>query len=162
MERCAVRGEETLLVMYLRMLPDGSLSAGDVAAAQRAVRLAGADRGVLCVPGKTPPAVLARAEEGPVPLRIVMRDTLMELAGQRHPATDEQLIALGQRRRRRVHGGVCALIFRRDKARRYHLCGLGMTLLYVLLGVRMYAVAGLACLTMGVLSRTGKREPDRL
>ncbi|MBQ2953969.1 MAG: hypothetical protein IJE07_10540 [Clostridia bacterium] len=155
-------GEETLLVTYLRMLPDGALSAGDVAGAQRAVRLSGAARGVLCVPGKTPPAVLARADEGPVMIRIVGRDVLLDLAGRLHPATDEQLIALGQRRRRHLRGGVLALVFRRDKARRYFAYGLGMTLLYLLMGMRVYAVAGLVCLTMAVLCRTGRGGDEAL
>ena len=143
--------EEKLLVMHLRMPPDGALSAGDLIAAQRAVRAAGADRGVLCVPGKATPAVLARAEEAVTPLRIIGKETLLALAGEKHPATDAQLIALGQRRRRQVRGGVLALVFRQDKARRYFTYGLAMTLMYLIMGVRVYAVAGLTCLTMAVM-----------
>lgn len=155
-------GEELLLVMYLRMPPGSALSAGDVVAAQRAVRQSGADRGVVCVPEKAPPAILARAEDGPVALRIVQRETLMALAGQMYPATDAQLIALGQRRRGRARGGVLALVFRRDKARRYFCYGLAMTLLYLVMGVRVYAVAGLVCLTMAVLCRTGRTGAEAL
>lgn len=155
-------GAETLLVIYLRTPPDGALSAGDVAGAQRAVRLCGADRGVLCVPGKAPPAVMMRAEEGPVPLRIIQRETLLALAGELHPATDAQLIALGQRRRRQVKGGALALVFRRDKARRYFAYGLAMMMIYLLMGVRVYAVAGLVCLTMGTLCRTGRGGAETL
>ena len=149
------QGEELLLIICLRMPPESELSAGDLAAAQRAVRKCGADRGVLCVLGKTPPAMLARAEEAVVPMRIIRRETLLALAA-RHPATDAQLIALGQRRRKRPPGGVMALVFRRDKAHRYFGYGLAMTLLYLLLGMRVYAVAGMTCLTMGVLCRTGR------
>lgn len=151
-------GEEKLLVQHLRMPPDGALSAGDLTAAQRAVRACGADRGVLCVPGKVPPPMLARAEEAVVPLRILPRETLLTLAGEKHPATDAQLVALGRRRRRQVHGGVLALVFRRDKAKRYFVYGLSMTLLYLLMNVRVYAVAGLTCLTMAVMCR---RSPVR-
>lgn len=150
--------DESLLVQHLRMPPDGTLSAGDLIAAQRAVRAAGADRGVLCVPGKAAPAILARAEEAVTPLRIIKRETLLALAGEKHPATDAQLVSLGQRRKRRVRGGLPALVFRRDKARRYFAYGLAMTLLYLLAGVRVYAVAGLTCLTMAVLCR---RSPCR-
>ena len=51
-----------------------------------------------------------------------------------------------------------ALIFRRDKARRYLAYGLAMTLMYLLTGVRVYAVAGLTCLTMAVMSRMSPAE----
>ena len=146
-----LQGEEKLLVQCLRMPADGALSPGDLAAGQRAVRRAGADRGVLCVPGKATPAVLARAEEAVTPLRIIGKETLLALAGEKHPATDAQLIALGQRRRRQVRGGVLALVFRQDKARRYFTYGLAMTLMYLIMGVRVYAVAGLTCRTMAVM-----------
>lgn len=149
------QGSEMLLIICQRTPPDGSLGAGDLVAAQRAVRRQGAGRAVLCALGKTPPAVLVRAEEAAVPLRIIRRETLMTLAAH-HPATDAQLIALGQRRRKRPPGGVMALVFRQDKARRYFAYGLAMTLLYLLMGARLYAVAGLTCLTMAILCRTGR------
>lgn len=157
------QGEETLLVMCLRMPPEGELGAGDLAAAQRAVKKCGAERGVLCVLGKTPPKALAKAEQTAIPLRIVGRETLLELAGRMSPATDEQLVALGKRRRKLAsRGGVLRLIFRRDKARRYFAYGLVMTLLYVLTGVRVYAVPGMACLTMAVMCRTGRSGAEEL
>lgn len=155
------QGTEVLLIICQRTPPDGSLGAGDLVAAQRAARRCAADRAVLCVLGKTPPAMLARAEEVVVPLRIVRRETLLALAAC-HPATDAQLIALGQRRRKRPPGGVMALVFRRDKARRYYGYGLAMTLLYLLVGVRVYAVAGMTCLTLAVLSRTGRGGEETL
>lgn len=157
------QGEERLLVQCLRMPPESELSAGDIAAAQRAVRKCGAERGVLCVLGKAPPKALARAEQAVVPLRIVSRETLMALAGRAAPATDEQLVALGKRRRRAVgQGGTLRMIFRRDKARRYFVYGLLMLLLYVLSGVRVYAVPGMTCLTMAVLCRTGRTDGPEL
>lgn len=154
---------ERLLVQCIRMPPDSTLSAGDLAGAQRAVRQCGADRGILCVLGRTTPQILVRAEQTAVPLRIISRDTLLEIAGSIAPATDEQLVALGQRRRKITgHGGVLQLIFRRDKARRYFLYGLAMVLLYVLTGIRVYAVPGMVCLTMAVVCRTRRGEPEPL
>ncbi len=156
------QGEEKLLIVCVRMPPEGSLSAGDLVAGQRAVRRSGAERGVLCVMGRTSSAMLAKAEQTAVPLRIVQRETLMEVAGRLFPATDEQLIALGRRRRPAGRGGVMALVFRRDKARRYFSYGLVMTLLYVLTGVRVYAVPGLVCLTMAIFCRTGPGTEEKL
>ena len=155
-------GEEALLIRFLRMPQEGALSEGELLAAQRAARGAGADRCVLCVPGKTPPAILAKAERTVTPIRVIGRGTLMELAGRLHPATDEQLVALGRRKRRVTRGGILALVFRRDKARRYFAYGLAMTLMYLLLGVRVYAVAGMVCLTMATLCRTGRTEDEAL
>ena len=155
-------GEEALLIRFLRMPQEGALSEGELLAAQRAARGAGADRCVLCVPGKTPPAILAKAERTVTPIRVIGRGTLMELAGRLHPATDEQLVALGRRKRRVTRGGVLALVFRRDKARRFFAYGLAMTLMYLLLGVRVYDVAGMVCRTMATLCRTGRTEDEAL
>ncbi len=149
------QGEETLLVQCIRMMPDGELSAGDIIGVQRAVRQAKADRGVLCVLGRVSPKMAARAEEAPVPLRIVRRETLLAIAGQLSPATDAQLIALGERRRRRMgRAGLLRLVFRQDKAPRYALYGVMMLILYLLSSARLYAVLGMVCLTMAVCSRS--------
>lgn len=157
------QGEETLLVQCLRMPEEGELSVGDLLAAQRAARRVKADRVILCPLGKASPKVMAKAEGALVPLRIIPRSTLLALAGHFAPATDEQLIALGQRRKRLAgQGSVIRLIFRPDKARRYHLYGLGMLLLYVLTGMRLYALMGLVCLTMAVLCRWGRRPQETL
>ncbi len=157
------QGEETLLIQCLRMPPEGEVGVGDLLAAQRAVRRVKADRAVLCVMGKIPAKAAARAEEALIPLRLIGRETLLQLAGQLAPATDEQLVALGRRRRRGLpQGSLARLVFRREKARRYHLYGIMMLCLYILTGMRLYAVPGMVCLTMAVCSRCGKREPERL
>ena len=157
------QGEETLLIQCVRTPPEGELSAGDLLAAQRAARRLGADRAVLCPLGKAPPKTVAKAEQALVPLRIIPRDTLLALAGQYAPATDAQLVELGKRRRRPAgQGSVLRLIFRRDKARRYHLYGVAMLILYLLTGARLYAVPGMVCLTMAVMCRWGRAMPETL
>ncbi len=157
------QGDETLLVQCLRMPAENELSAGDLLAGQRAVKRAGADRGVLCVLGKVAPKVAAKAEQTPVPLRLVQRETLLDIAGSLSPATDAQLIELGKRRRRPVApGGGLRLVFRRDKARRYWGYGTGMLLLYVLTSLGVYAVMGMVCLAMAVGCCMGRQEPEGL
>ena len=157
------QGEELLLIQCLRMPPEGEVGVGDLLAAQRAARRVEADRAVLCVMGRIPAKAAARAEEALIPLRLIGRETLLQLAGQLAPATDEQLVALGRRRRRGLpQGSLARLVFRREKARRYHLYGIMMLCLYILTGMRLYAVPGMVCLTMAVCSRCGKREPERL
>lgn len=156
------QGEETLLIQCIRMPADGELSAGDLLSAQRAVKRLPADKAVLCVLGKVSPKIAARAEEASVPLRIIRRDTLLTLAGQYAPATDEQLIELGKRCKPAEHGHMLRLIFRPDKARRYHLYGMGMLIIYVLTGSRLYAVPGMACLTMAVMCRVRPHSRETL
>lgn len=157
------QGEETLLVQCIRMPEDSELSAGDLLSAQRDALRVKADRAVLCPLGKSSPKIAAKAERARVPLRIIPRSTLMTLAGRISPATDEQLIDLGSRQKRMAkHGNFTRLIFREDKAKRYYLYGLGMLLLYVLTGMRLYAVPGMICLTMAVLSRRGMCRQERL
>lgn len=157
------QGTETLLVQCIRIPEDGELGVGDLLSAQRAVRRVKAERAVLCVLGKTSAKVAARAEQALVPLRIIRRETLLALAGQYAPATDEQLIELGKRKRRPSgQGSMASLIFRRDKAKRYHLYGLGMLVLYIFTGVRLYAVPGMVCLTMAVMCRTRRSGGELL
>ncbi len=157
------QGQEMLLIQAVRMPSDGELSVGDLLNAQRVCRQRRADRAVLCVMGRVAPRTAARAEDMPLPVRILRRETLLLLAGRMFPATDEQLVALGKRRRRRGEtGGVLRFILRRDKARRYFGYGLIMLLLYVLTDVRLYAVPGMVCLTMAVLSGCERHTSDAL
>lgn len=157
------QGEETLLVQCIRMPEDGALSVGDLLAAQRAVRRLKADRGILCSLGKVPPQMNARAEEALVPLRIIPRSTMLTIAGQLTPATDEQLVELGKRRRRTDgQGSLLRTVLRPDKARRYFCYGLGMLLMYVLTDLRLYAVPGMVCLTLAVLCRRRSRQGEQL
>lgn len=157
------QGKETLLIQCVRMPEDGELSVGDLLSAQRAVKRLGAGRAVLCPLGKVSPKTAARAEAALVPLRIIRRETLLALAGQYAPATDEQLIELGRRKRRPTgQGSIARLVFRRDKARRYHLYGQLMLILYILTGVRLYAVPGMVCLTMAVMCRWGRPGAETL
>ena len=159
---CDYRGE-TLLISCLRMPPENELSVGDLAACQRACRENGAARGVICPLGKVTPKVAAKAEQGRVPLRIIRRDVLLDLAGQCSPATDEQLIELGKRKRRpAATGGRPNGLLRRDKAARYMLYGTALMLLYILTASPLYPGPGAVCLTLGVFSRCGTGEENVL
>ena len=159
---CQYRGE-TLLIACLRMPPECELGTGDLAACQRACREHGAVRGVICPLGKVTPKVAARAEQGRIPLRIIRRDALLELAGQCSPATDDQLVELGKRRRRpAAQGEFWKALLRRDKAARYMLYGTALMLLYVLTASPLYPGPGAVCLTLGVFSRCGTGEENVL
>ena len=74
-------GAETLLVQCVRMPPEGELSIGQLVEAHRAMQRQQANRVILCVLGKAPPRVIARAEQMPTPIRVIRRETLLALAG---------------------------------------------------------------------------------
>ena len=152
-------GEETLLITCLRMPSESELSAGDLAACQRACREQDAARGVICPLGKVNAKILARAEMGRIPLRIIRREELLSLAGQCSPATDEQLVALGQRRRRPDNASsAMQVILRREKAGRYMLYGVTLMTLYIITGVRFYPVPGALCMTLAALCRCTRAQ----
>lgn len=156
-------GEETLLVACLRVPEGAEAGLNDLAALQRACREHGASRGVACVTGRLPKGAEGYAEAALVPLRLIGRDVLLDLAGQACPATDEQLVALGQRRRRSFpKGSLRRGILRRDKAKRYLLYGTGLMLLYLLTGLWYYPIPGILCLFLAVLSRYVPRAPEKL
>ena len=156
-------GAETLLVQCVRMPPEGELSTGQLVEAHRAMQRQQANRVVLCVLGKAPPRVIARAEQMPTPIRVIRRETLLTLAGRLSPATDAQLVALGQRKRRTPQrGSLLSIMTQREKAPRYWGYGLFMLILYILTGSAWYAMPGTVCLTLSVVCRSGQAEEARL
>ena len=156
-------GAETLLVQCVRMPPEGELSIGQLVEAHPAMQRQQANRVILCVLGKAPPRVIARAEQMPTPIRVIRRETLLALAGRLSPATDAQLVALGQRKRRTPQrGSLLSIMTQREKAPRYWGYGLFMLILYILTGSAWYAMPGTVCLTLSVVCRSGQAEEARL
>ena len=141
-------GAETLLVQCVRMPPEGELSIGQLVEAHRAMQRQQANRVILCVLGKAPPRVIARAEQMPTPIRVIRRETLL---------------ALGQRKRRTPQrGSLLSIMTQREKAPRYWGYGLFMLILYILTGSAWYAMPGTVCLTLSVVCRSGQAEEARL
>lgn len=157
------QNSELLLVQCVRLPAQGELGMGHLLDAYRAMKRNRADRVVLCVMGKTPPRVASEAEQFPVPIRLVRREVLLTLAGRHCPATNEQLVELGQRKRRvKQRGSLLRIMTQREKARRYWGYGLFLLELYVLSGSAWYAMPGVVCLTLAVVCRSGRAEEERL
>lgn len=157
------QGEERLLVQCLRMPAQSELSVSQLIDAYRAMKRQQADRAVVCVLGKTTARVAAQAEEMPVPVGIVRRETLLTLAGKCFPATNEQLVRLGERKRRvRQRGSLLRIVTQRDKARRYWGYGVFLLTMYVVSGSTWYALPGVICLTLVVVCRSGHTEGEML
>lgn len=143
-------GEEKLLISCIPLPEEAEAGQGNIVSVQRACRMHGVGRGVACVTGRCSARVEAWAAEGSIPVRIIRRDVLLELAGQACPATDEQLVMLGKRKKRPALIGAGGRLLRRDKARTYWLYGLGLMLLYVVTGLPYYPIPGGACLLLSV------------
>lgn len=146
-------GEERLLVCCIPLPEEAQVGQGALVSVQRACRQHGVQRGVACVTGKVSPRVEAWAAQGCIPVRIIHRETLLCLAGRMSPATDAQLIALGQRKKRLAAGGLRRSILRRSKAKTYMLYGLGLVLMYLLTGMVYYPIPGCVCLVLAALCR---------
>ena len=130
-------GAETLLVQCVRMPPEGELSTGQLVEAHRAMQRQQANRVILCVLGKAPPRVIARAEQMPTPIRVIRRETPQR-------------------------GSLLSIMTQREKAPRYWGYGLFMLILYILTGSAWYAMPGTVCLTLSVVCRSGQAEEARL
>lgn len=156
-------GEELLLVRCLARPSACEAGCEDAAALQRACRAHKADRGVLCLTCKCGGKLRAYAEEGPVPVRIISRETMLALAGAAAPATDEQLVALKARKKRRLaQNGFRRTLLHPSKARRYMGYGLGLMLLSIVTGLRYYPVPGALCMGLAALCRCQPKEEERL
>lgn len=155
-------GEERLLVSCIP-LPEGvELGQGAIAGVQRACRKQGVSRGVACTTGKTSPKTEAWAAEGCIPVKIIKRDTLVRLAGAMSPATDQQLVELGQRKKHLASGGERWAILRRGKAKTYLLYGLGLMVMYILTGMKYYPIPGGVCLVLAALCRAWPEKAEQL
>lgn len=144
-------GGERLLVSCVALPESSDAGQGNILAIQRACRKHGASRGVACVTGRCSARVEAWAAEGSIPVKIIRRELLLKLAGRMCPATDEQLIRLGQRKKRPAAAG--GGILRRDKAKTYMFYGFGLMLMYMVTGLKYYPIPGCVCLLLAVLSR---------
>ena len=153
--------EEKLLIAF-QQAPEGeTIGAGQVLALQKSVRQSGAQRGVLCVPCGISQSARDQAQ-GAVPVSFLSRDKLLSLFGRVNPATDQQLVALGKRRRQRRTVSLLRVALNRSRARRYLCYGTLLLLLYQLTHLLYYALPGLICVCLAAACRCVREEPDLL
>ena len=148
-------GEHSALVTLIALHPSQRTQAQALVAARRAGLGCGAQRVYACLTAPLEKAALAYAEQGEPEIRLVQRDELIALAGLAAPATDEQLLALKARKRRRV--GVKAWlrhVLHPQRARKYLVYGLGMAALYLFTGWGYYPLPAVLCLSLCILSRS--------
>ena len=159
--RCDYRGQ-TLLVVCPAKPAECSFSAGEAALLERTAAACGADRIVVCLTCGCSGEAAAWAETAPIPIRFISRAAMLAMAGRTAPVTDEQLVALGARKRRSVPGSIAKSMLMPEKAKRYMTYGVGLMLLYVVTGLKYYPVPGGVCLMLSVLCRCVRQTPERL
>lgn len=156
-------GGEKLLVACVATPPGEPVGADVLLNMQRACRRQQVDRGVLCLTGKCSAGAKKYAEERIFPLRLIEREELIGLAGHAWPATDEQLVALGRRRKKGFPlPELLERMLRREKAAKYLLYGTGLTVAGVLFGGWWYLVPGGVCVLLGLLCRYLPRKTETL
>lgn len=145
---------EILLVACAQLHAGEKLCARDVAALQRACLREKAVRGVLCGAGAVSAEGKAQADMPPC-VTLIGREQMIVLAGAACPATDEQLVELGKRKKQHPHGAKWRkTALQPERAKRYLLYGLLLCFLYILLGSFIYLVSGGLCLVLMALCRT--------
>ncbi|MBR1586121.1 MAG: hypothetical protein IJ662_11315 [Clostridia bacterium] len=151
---CQVRGDQVLL-RFCQKPATASVHGEDVLALQQAAKAQGAARGVLCAPCGISPSAHSQAQ-GEVPVSFLTRDTLIALFGQANPVTDQQLVALGRRRRQQRPSRWLPVILARQRAARYLSYGALLLGMHLLTGLMYYAVPGLICVCLAAACRCAR------
>ena len=161
---CVYRGKK-LLLSFAQVPAAGSVDAGGVLSLQRNAKTLGADQGLLCAPCRITGEARAQAEGEPRVL-FLTREKMIALFGEASPATDDQLVALGRRKKARKPGAWRAWIFHPSRAKKYAWYGALLLLMYALTRLLYYAVPGLICVSFAAVCRCVKRRdaalPDAL
>lgn len=156
--------EETLYLRCFQAPLQQAASADDVLKAARACRaLPEPARCVLCCPSGYDSAAQALAEALEPSVRLIDGALLRALAGRLHPATDQQLVALGQKQRQSFAWATLRRqVFSPQKTRRYLWYGAGLMVFFIITDHLYYLLAAGLCLALAMLSQRRQRRPERL
>lgn len=156
------REGKRVLVAFCPLPISDELDARTVLRFQQAVRKEQAEGGILCLPCGVSPKAREQAESEP-PVHILSRDRMIPLLGRQFPATDEQLIALGRRRKRKnALKKWLPRVLDRQRSGRYALYGGLLLLLYLITGLLYYALPGLMCIALSAACRCTRRKDEAL
>ena len=155
---CDLKGKK-VLIAFLQRHASAMAEADQVLALQRAVRALGADRGLLCVPCGVSPKAREQAQAQP-PVSFLSREEMIALFGRVNPATDDQLVALGRRKKAPKPVRWVRLILDRRRAKRYACYDALLLLMHRFTGFFFYAPAGLLCLGLASACRCVKEKND--
>lgn len=155
--------KEKLLVCCLNHHPSDKVSCGDIILCKKAGEQLQTNRVIICCTADPTQDATRYAQDSRPPVRIISKEQLMRLAGVASPATDAQLVKLGQRRKRKASRKEwIGHILSPHRTRRYFLYGLGLMVMAYVTKLTYYPVPGVICICLGVLSRCYKQEEEPL
>lgn len=147
----------SIFISCLQKHPSGIATVDDVLCAIRNARQHSVDIVIVCATCDFSPQAEQVAEEATPRTRLLGRSGLISMAGVAAPASDEQLRALGKRRRQKFRHEIWKTrILDPAKKRRYLLYGVGLSLLYLASRQVIYVIPALVCLLLFGLCRRKK------
>ena len=144
---------EKILITFAQIPAVCHLGAEKVLSVQRSAKAQQARRVLLCVPCKISPEAQNQAA-GDIPVSFISREELIALLGASNPATDEQLVALGKRRK--DHPPLkkwLPLMLDPRRAPRYALYSLLLLSMYLFTHLPYYIAPGIACALLAAFCR---------
>ena len=155
---CAMKDQ--LVLTALLQAPDKApVTAGQVLDFQREALALRADRGLLCVCGPVSPEAKRQAAASPA-VSFLPREKLLSLLGQANPITDDQLVALGKRKKRLAPGALKSQILHPRRARRYACYGCLLLMMYQFTKLLYYAIPGLICVLLAAGCRCVRQREE--
>ncbi len=153
--------QEPLLVRLIAQHKSLPVTVQQVIDAQKEAMAAKAQRLVLCCTTTVSKEGVAYAETAAPPIKLLTREELVRLAGQYHPATDEELQGLGARKGKRLGWRRWAdHVLAPGRARGYFLYGLGLTVLALVTGFAYYPIPAVICLGLCIACRCYRPQKE--
>lgn len=156
-------GNERVLIRCDLKAPDETSGSGSVLAALRAQKTVRADRAIVCTTTHFSDRAAQLAEQADPPVRLVDSAVLAGVYGRLHPATDEQLTALGKRKRSPFSWPrLQILAFSPGKKRRYLICAFVLLVLFLLTDRLYYLLPSLLCYLLALGAHRSAQSAFRL
>lgn len=154
---------ETWLIRLAQKSAGSAIGEGDVLAAHRAMRQAGADRTVLLTTGSVSPQAVRAAEWVDPPVRLISGAQLSALCGRLHPATDEDIARHSRRQKKPFSfARMRLLVLSPSKQKKYLLVSFLLLLFYLLSRSPMCLVSCLLAFTLALLCKKENSRGFRL
>ena len=151
-----------ILVFCICAAPQGNVSAQALLPMVRTAKEHKIRRCAACTTSSFSKEASAFAEFSDICIRLFDRNRLLPVASRLFPATDEQLAALAQRKKRLPIRSIASHMLKREKAKKYISCGLMLASVFIATGLKWYAFPALLCMLLAALCRMHPAEPERL
>lgn len=155
--------ERRLLIHCIPRHESEKIACSDLVRVQKAVVLSKAEKGVVCVTAGLTDAAKQYVENAVPRLVIIDKKELVRFAGIMMPATNEQLVQLGQSKRRKGSKKMWTRhVLSAHRSKRYLLYGCGLMALYFITKLPYYPVPGVILICLSFLSRLYKQKSKPL